>query len=112
MWKKLDQTSFRYKYRLAAVFKSGSVSSNLSKPNTEFAFADLDGDSLFELAVIESEYGQESSGFGSYVAIWKWNEWGFFNEWRSVKGQYKNLTVETIDNQTRVTADCASVDDN
>lgn len=93
-------------------FKSVWMSSNLSKPNTEFVFADLDGDSLMELAVIESEYGEETSGFGEYVAIWKWNEWGFFNEWRSEKGQYKNLTVETIDNQTRVTSDCVPIDDN
>lgn len=93
-------------------FKSVWMSSNLSKPNTEFAFADLDCDSLLELAVIESEYGEESSGCGEYVAIWKWNEWGFFNEWRSEKGQYKNLSVETIDNQTRVTSDWSLFDDN
>jgi poly-gamma-glutamate capsule biosynthesis protein CapA/YwtB (metallophosphatase superfamily) len=93
-------------------FKSVWMSSNLSKPNREFVFADFDCDSHSELAVIESEYGRESSGFGEYVAIWKWNEWGFFNEWRSKKGQYKNLSVEKIDNQIRVAADCVSVDDN
>jgi hypothetical protein len=68
-------------------------SSNLEHPNCEFAFADLDNDGRDELVVIEGEYREDLQCIGNYLAVWKWNGWGFSNEWRSAEGNYKNLTV-------------------
>ena len=58
-------------------------SSNLSVPNCEFSFSDIDNDGKQELLVIEGEYTEDFSCIGKYRAIWKWNEWGFYNESRS-----------------------------
>jgi len=64
-------------------------SSNLDAPNCDFKFSDADNDGKLELVVIEGSY--ETSGppdflcEGKYVAIWKWNGWGFSNEWRGEK---------------------------
>ncbi|MFA6550379.1 MAG: CapA family protein [Candidatus Gracilibacteria bacterium] len=81
-------------------------SSNLSRPNCEFTFADLDGDKKQELIVTEGEYGEEAlvtadaaSSYaapvciGDHIAIWRWDEWGFKNLWRSEEGSFKNLKV-------------------
>ncbi|HBB02441.1 MAG: SH3 type 3 domain-containing protein, poly-gamma-glutamate synthesis protein (capsule biosynthesis protein) [Candidatus Peregrinibacteria bacterium GW2011_GWF2_38_29] len=81
-------------------------SSNLSRPNCEFTFADLDGDKKQELIVVEGEYGEEtlvtadvSSSYaalvciGDHIAVWRWDEWGFKNLWRSEEGSFKNLKV-------------------
>lgn len=58
-------------------------SSNLSVPNCEFSFSDIDNDGKQELVVVEGEYTEDFSCTGKYRAIWKWNEWGFYNESRS-----------------------------
>lgn len=66
-------------------------SSNLDQPICEFIFADLDGDNKQELGVIEGEYTTDRSCRGKFLAIWKWNEWGFYNQWRSNEGHFSNL---------------------
>ncbi len=58
-------------------------SSNLEKPNCEFTFRDLDGDGRQELIVLEGEYRDDFQCYGKYLAVWKWKEWGFYNQWRS-----------------------------
>lgn len=74
-------------------------SSNLDQPTCEFVFADLDGDNKQELGVIEGEYTTERSCRGKFLAIWKWDEWGFYNQWRSNQGRFSNLrAVETNGN--------------
>lgn len=72
-------------------------SSNLEAPNCEFIFADIDSDGKNDLIVIEGDYSQEPKCDGNYVAVWKWNGWGFSNEWRSEKGEFNNLEIENID---------------
>lgn len=68
-------------------------SSNLSVPNCEFLLADVDKDKKNELVVIEGEYTDDWSCQGNYVAVFKWQEWGFFNQWRSGPGLFKNLEI-------------------
>lgn len=68
-------------------------SSNLDRPTCEFLFADLDGDNKQELGVIEGEYTTGLSCRGKFVAVWKWDEWGFYNQWRSTDGHYGDLRL-------------------
>ena len=82
-------------------------SSNLSNPNCEFKIADINNDGKNELIVIEGDYSQRPKYKcnGNYVAIWKWNNWGFFNEWRSAKGNYINLKIEKNDKGNYIVVD-------
>jgi len=67
-------------------------SSNLPRPNTAFEIEDVDMDGKNELVVIEEDYAGTGKD-GGYVAVWKWNGWGFANEWRSDWGRYSSLDV-------------------
>jgi poly-gamma-glutamate synthesis protein (capsule biosynthesis protein) len=80
-------------------------SSNLSEPNCEFQIADIDNDGKNDLVVIEGDYSHESKCYGNYVGVWKWNGWGFCNEWRSEKGIFANLKIEKNDGQNYLAAD-------
>jgi hypothetical protein len=80
-------------------------SSNLSQPNCEFKFADINNDLKNELIVIEGNYSQAAGNQGLYIAVWSWNGWGFSNEWRSEKGNYKNLIIEKSDNKVYIVSD-------
>jgi len=82
-------------------------SSNLSNPNCEFKIADINNDGKNELIVIEGDYSQRPKYKcnGNYVAIWKWNNWGFINEWRSTKGNYINLKSEKNDKGNYIVVD-------
>jgi len=77
-------------------------SSNLETPNCEFDFADVDGDRKNDLIVVEGDYSQKLKCDGNYVAVWKWNDWGFSNEWRSEKGNFSNLEIEKIDGESHI----------
>lgn len=65
-------------------------SSNLTAPNCRLDLADTDLDGKNELVVIEGDYADPACQ-GRYVAVWKWKEWGFRNEWRSEAGDFENL---------------------
>ncbi len=80
-------------------------SSNLTKPNCEFQIADVDGDGKNDLVVIEGTYSQEPKCNGKYIAIWKWNGWGFSNEWRSNQGDFSNLEIEKNGKETHIVVD-------
>jgi poly-gamma-glutamate synthesis protein (capsule biosynthesis protein) len=80
-------------------------SSNLGVPNCEFKIMDIDGDGKNDLIVVEGDYSQEPECKGSYVSIWKWNDWGFSNEWRSEKGNFANLEIEKIDGKSYIVVD-------
>ena len=77
-------------------------SSNLAVPNCEFTFADIDDDGNNDLIVIEGDYLQTFECIGNYVAVWKWNGWGFSNEERGEKGNYTNLKIEEIDGKNLI----------
>lgn len=68
--------------RLVPVWQS----SRLDAPNCAFDIFDIDGDGQNELIVVEGEYTPDYSCDGEYLAVWKWNGWGFSNNWRSGKG--------------------------
>lgn len=71
-------------------------SSNLEAPNCDFMFADVDGDGRNDLVVIEGDYSQPPACQGNYAAVWKWNGWGFSNEWRSAQGDFSNVKISDI----------------
>ena len=79
-------------------------SSNLSNPNCEFKFGDIDNDKENELIVVEGDYLEEKCN-GNFIAVWKWNGWGFSNEWRSEKGNFSNLEIEKIYNKNYILVD-------
>lgn len=68
-------------------------SSNLEAPNCDFMVLDTDGDGTNELLVIEGEYSWTGNCRWKYLALWKWNGWGFSNEWRSEKGNFSRLEI-------------------
>ncbi len=80
-------------------------SSNLGEPNCEFQIADIDNDGKNDLIVIEGDYSQKPKCNGNYIAIWKWNDWGFSNEWRSEKGNFSNLEIEKIEGKSYIVVD-------
>lgn len=80
-------------------------SSNLTMPNCAFVLTDMDADAGAELVVIEGAYTDDASCTGTHVAVWKWNEWGFYNEWRSTAGSFTRLRTERIDGKTAVFVD-------
>jgi poly-gamma-glutamate synthesis protein (capsule biosynthesis protein) len=84
-------------------------SSNLSSPIIEMEFADVDLDGKTELVVIEGDYNNPNFAKGKYISIWRWNEWGFFTEWRSNPGEYSNLEIQSLNGETVIVADNRSV---
>lgn len=80
-------------------------SSNLETPNCEFAFTDIDGDGKNDLITLEGDYSQKPECKANYVAVWKWNGWGFSNEWRSEKGNYSDIEIGKIGGRNYITAD-------
>jgi len=80
-------------------------SSNLDQPNCEFDFQDIDADGRQELVVIEGEYAEDFVCRGKYVAVWRWNGWGFSLVWRSPVGDYTNLEVEKINGMGYILSD-------
>lgn len=83
-------------------------SSNLDKPNCEFVIAGADYDGKNELVVIEGDYSWGISCKGEYLAVWRWNGWGFTNFWRSNKGSYKNLRRDIVDGKISIAVDADS----
>lgn len=69
-------------------------SSNLSAPNCEFIFADVDDDQKNDLVVLEGNYTDKQKCEARYLAIWKWHDWGFTNEWRSAKAHFSQLELK------------------
>lgn len=68
-------------------------SSTVDFPICEAAFADLRGDGKSDLVVLESTPGSRQHAPASYVAVWRWNGWGFTNHFRSRRGRYSDLRV-------------------
>jgi hypothetical protein len=80
-------------------------SSNLDEPNCEFQIADIDNDGKNDLIVVEGDYSQKPKCNGNYVAVWKWNDWGFSNEWRSEKEIFSNLEIIKNDGKNYIAVD-------
>jgi len=79
-------------------FRDGSIqpiwqSSSLAMPNCQFQLADVDRNGQQELVVLEGEYRDDWNCQANYLAVWRWKEWGFYNEWRSSAGFFANLKI-------------------
>jgi len=60
----------------------------------EVALADVDGDRVEELLVLESARpGAGPDATQRTLAVWDWHGWGFNLRWRSETGRYVNLGV-------------------
>ncbi len=73
-------------------------SSTLEAPIKEMAAGDIDGDGKPELAILEGDYDNPKNDWAEHLAIWSWNGWGFFNDYRSEKGRYANLLLDDANN--------------
>lgn len=80
-------------------------SSNLTEPNCEFKIVDVDNDGKNDLVVVEGNYSQKPKCAGNYIAVWKWNDWGFSNEWRNEIGNFSNLEIEKIGGKSYIVVD-------
>ncbi len=80
-------------------------SSSLAVPNCEFLIADVNGDGQNELIVIEGRYDRLNECEGKHLAVWKWNQWGFFNDWRSSEGKFDHLKLEISGNDVWISVD-------
>lgn len=67
-------------------------SSTLDKPILEMEAGDVNQDGKKELIVLEGNYQAQKGKFVEYLAVWSWNGWGFFNDYRSEKGKFYNLS--------------------
>lgn len=59
-------------------------SSNLEQPNCLLNLKDVDNDGYQELIVAEGNYKDMPACQPEKIAVWRWNNWGFANEWRSL----------------------------
>ncbi|HQE93820.1 MAG TPA: hypothetical protein PLH19_04715 [Anaerolineae bacterium] len=58
----------------------------------EVALADVDGDGVEELIVLESaQPGDGPDATQRTLSVWDWHGWGFNLRWRSAAGRYANL---------------------
>jgi hypothetical protein len=98
-WENSNDTS--YKQHLFIFEEDGSAiwhSSNLPYHNIKTILTDINGDGENELIVLEKPYDKAKTT----VAVWKWDEWGFVNLWRSEPGNYDDLQLK-LDYAIRVT---------
>lgn len=72
-------------------------SSAISSPICEIAFADLRGDDNPDLVVLESSSSSDEHAPPTHLAVWRWNGWGFTNEFRSNRAPYSDLRVISAD---------------
>lgn len=79
-------------------------SSNLEAPNCEFDITDIDGDKKNDLIVLEGDYSSKPACNANFIAVWKWNGWGFSNEWRGKQGNFLDLKTEKNNGKEYITA--------
>lgn len=96
-WIKKDDPSVRNHF-FVFDFKDGKMqpvwqSSNLDASNCRILVDDVNADGENELIVLEGDYADAPTCRGKYIAVWKWGEWGFGNEWRSEEGEFKGTGI-------------------
>lgn len=97
-WIKQDDPSIKNHFFIFD-WKNGKIqpvwqSSNLDAPNCQILVDDINADGENELIVLEGDYADAPDCKGKYVAVWKWGEWGFGNEWRSEEGGFEGVEVD------------------
>ncbi|MFH1461312.1 MAG: CapA family protein [Patescibacteria group bacterium] len=73
-------------------------SSTLDAPIKEMVTGDVNGDGKLELMTLEGNYEDLGNDWAEYLAIWSWDDWGFFNDYRSDEGRYHNLFIRDENN--------------
>lgn len=95
-WVKENDDSFKQHLFLYTwgddALKSLWHSSNLPYENVKTILADVSKDGKNELVVLERPYGLEAD-YGLTVAVWRWDEWGFTNIWRSDEGKFHDIKI-------------------
>jgi len=96
-----DSNDDSYKQHLFLFEQDGSAiwhSSNLPYHNIKTILTDINNDGENELVVLEKPYDEGKNT----VAVWKWDQWGFKNIWRSEVGNFSDLELK-LDHAIRVT---------
>ena len=70
--------------------------SALAVPIVAMAAGDVDGDGGFELVALEGDYVAGRRGPARYVAVWRWNGFGFTLGWRSPPGRFTELLLSDV----------------
>jgi len=105
-WKKENDMTVRH-HVFVYEFKNDVLSprwqsSNLPRPNCEMMFSDLDGDNIEELIALEGEYTPDATCTATTIGIWKWENWGFYNQWKSKPGLYWSPRAEKAGSGSQV----------
>lgn len=77
-------------------------SSNLERPNCKFLITDVDNDQKNDLVTLEGDYNDSGDCVGKFVAVWKWNGWGFSNQWRSQPSIFQDIMIEKFGTTSRI----------
>lgn len=88
--KSYKQHLFIYEKTGPKSYKSVWNSSNLPYINMKTYLTDLDKDGKNEIVVLEKPY----DGAQKTVAVWRWDNWGFKNIWRSEVGNFSDLKLQ------------------
>jgi len=71
-------------------------SSTIDAPIIEMGAGDIDSNGKDEVIVLEGDYDRPQNNIVEYLTIWSWNGWGFFNDFRSRKGKFYNLSIKKL----------------
>ena len=66
-------------------------SSTLANPIIDFKLLDINNDNKKELIILEGDYDNLNDENSRYFSIWHWDEWLFYKDFESEKGNYENL---------------------
>jgi hypothetical protein len=80
--------------------------SAVDAPIREVELADVDGDRVQELIVLE----EAGDGAEQAVAVWRWNQWWFNIVWRSPEGVYRDLRLTSSQNTEGLPIICVAVE--
>jgi hypothetical protein len=75
--------------------------SPVAEPIHELALADIDGDGVQDLIVLDASPDAGEAGSRT-LSVWRWHGWGFSLLWRSEPGPYRNLVVVSEDDAAPV----------
>jgi hypothetical protein len=75
-------------------YKATWAGSPLPIPPMRIAAADVEGDGFDELIVLEGDYSTGRDGPANRISVWRWNGFGFSQQWRSAQYDYATLNLD------------------